>query len=116
MSGTTPNSDPKPHAADPLRSTLSDDPDMVELVEFFVDEMGERIDTIITAAAGNDLGQLRTVAHQLRGAAAGYGFEPISDSAATLERVIDASDPAAEVDSMREQVDDLIELCRRASL
>lgn len=99
----------------PLRSTLSGDPDMAELITFFVDEMGERVGTIQAAADGNDIGQLRVFAHQIKGAAAGYGFEPISAKAAELEDRIAASDPAT-VDDVRRQIDELIDLCRRASV
>lgn len=106
--------DPTP--ATPLRSTLTSDPDMAELVQFFVQEMGERVASIDAAACENDLGQLRTVAHQLKGSAGGYGFMPISQCAATLEKLIDASGPATHVETLREQVDALIELCRRATV
>lgn len=100
----------------PLHSTLASDPDMAELVQFFVQEMGERVASIDQAARGNDLSQLRTVAHQLKGSAGGYGFSPISDCAASLEQLIDASEPAADPESLREQVDALIDLCRRAAM
>lgn len=103
-------------AGAPLQSTLSSDPDMAELVQFFVDEMNDRIDAIQSAAQGNDLGQLRVVAHQLKGAGSGYGFEPITNSAASLEQLIDAADAAPEADQLRQQVDELIDLCRRASV
>lgn len=110
------NSNPsQPDPAAPLRSSLSADPDMVDLVQDFVEEMAERLASINAAARENDLGTLRTVAHQLKGSAAGYGFTPISSCAASLEQLIDATGPAAEVNSLREQVDELINLCRRAS-
>ncbi len=107
---------PQDNLGTPLRSTLASDPDMVELVEFFVEEMADRVQAISGAADTNDLGQLRTVAHQLKGAGAGYGFAPITETAGALERLIDESGPAAEVESMREQVDALIDLCRRATV
>lgn len=100
----------------PLKSTLSSDPDMVELVQYFVDEMTNRIDSIRLATHQKNTEALCIVAHQLKGAAAGYGFEPISRSAAVLEQIIKGSDPTADVDGFREQVDELIDLCRRASV
>lgn len=112
---STPEQSNDPQAAAPLKSTLSSDPDMVELVEFFVQDMNERIDTIQNAAQENNVGQLRIVAHQLKGAATGYGFAPISRSAAALEKLIDSAGPTAEANSLRTQVDELIDLCRRAS-
>ena len=116
MSTPDSGSNAQPTSAGPLQSTLSSDPDMAELVQFFVDEMNDRVDSIQSAAEANDLGQLRVVAHQLKGAGAGYGFEPITNSAASLEALIDASDPTADAQQLRQQVDELIDLCRRASV
>ena len=47
----------------PLVSTLASDPDMAELVQFFVDEIDDRINTIQATARTNDIVGLRTVAH-----------------------------------------------------
>ena len=100
----------------PLVSTLAGDPDMAELVQFFVDEIDDRIQTIQTTSEANDITGLRTVAHQLKGAAAGYGFEPISRTAAELERVIDDTESLEVNQVIRQQVDELIGLCQRVSL
>lgn len=100
----------------PLVSTLANDPDMVELVEFFVDEIDDRIATIQMTSQADDIAGLRTIAHQLKGAATGYGFEPISESAGELERLIDATDALEVTGAIQQQVDELIELCRRASV
>ena len=113
---TSPQDNPGTQPGTSLHSTLASDPDMVELVQFFVEEMADRVQTISDAADANDLGQLRTVAHQLKGAGAGYGFEPITDAAGALEHLIDESGPATEVESMRQQIDALIDLCRRATV
>ncbi|MGB0768257.1 MAG: Hpt domain-containing protein [Phycisphaeraceae bacterium] len=89
---------------------------MVELVEFFVEEIGEKIDTIRTASLQNDFDTLQTVAHQLKGAAAGYGFAPISSTAAVLEAHLKEDRPAEPSDELKRQVDELIGLCRRVSM
>ncbi|MEO0475445.1 MAG: Hpt domain-containing protein [Planctomycetota bacterium] len=99
----------------PLVSTLSSDPDMAELVQFFVEEIDERITTIQTASQANDIIGLRTVAHQLKGAGTGYGFEPISQTAGELERLIDETEALEVTSDIQRQVDELIDLCRRAS-
>lgn len=100
----------------PLRSVHASDPDMAELVAFFVEEMADRVEVIRNAATENDLGRLRVVAHQLKGAGTGYGFEPISRSAAALEQLIDSVDHDGSIDDLSQQVDELIGLCRRASV
>ncbi|MEQ8770860.1 MAG: Hpt domain-containing protein [Phycisphaerales bacterium] len=74
-----------------LRSTLADDPDYAALIETFIAELPGRIAAIEAAVRGADAGRLRTIAHQLKGAAPGYGFGPIGDAAASLEACIDAS-------------------------
>lgn len=115
MSHPTPDSN-QSATTGPLVSTLASDPDMTELVQFFVDEIDERITTIQTTARGNDIAGLRTIAHQLKGAAAGYGFEPISQTAGELERLIDVTEPPEVTQAIKEQVDELIGLCQRASV
>ncbi len=89
---------------------------MAELVQFFVDEIDERITTIQTTSQSNDIAGLRTVAHQLKGAATGYGFEPISQTAGELERLIDMTDALEVTQAIQQQVDELIGLCQRASV
>ena len=115
MSQSVPDSDHTP-ADSPLVSTLARDPEMAELVQFFVDEIDDRIDTIQTKAQSKDIAGLRTIAHQLKGAGTGYGFEPISQTAGELERLIDVTEPPTVTEAIQQQVDALIELCRRASV
>lgn len=115
MSHSTPESD-NTNITGPLVSTLADDPDMAELVQFFVEEIDDRIKTIQTTSQANDLAGLRTVAHQLKGAATGYGFEPISQTAGELERLIDAAEPSEVTQAIQQRVDELINLCQRASM
>ena len=109
MSSFNSNQDTSPQPGAPLKSTLADDPDMAELVEFFVEEMSDRIDSIQTASQQNDFDQLRTFAHQMKGSATGYGFEPISSTAAELEAMIDATQPTEQTEDLRKQVDALID-------
>ena len=70
MSQYVPDSEHTPTTT-PLVSTLAGDPDMAELVQFFVQEIDERIDTIQTTAQAKDIAGLRTVAHQLKGRGGG---------------------------------------------
>ena len=116
MSLVDPNPNDNSPSTDPLVSTLASDPDMVELVEFFVEEIGDRINTIQSTSQDNDIAGLRTVAHQLKGAAAGYGFEPISQTASELERLIDVTEATELTQALHEQVDELVDLCRRVSI
>jgi len=104
----------QPTGAGPLRSELADDPEMVDLIELFVEELPNRIGEIGQALADGAWSELSRLAHQLRGAGAGYGFEPISDSAASLE---DTTELGGEPDleAIRACVSELASLCVRAT-
>jgi len=96
----------------PIFSTLSSDPDMLELVEEFVANLQNRIRSIEEAVAADDLQQLTTLAHQLKGASGGYGFDPLSQQAARLEQAARASDSIQQVTT---DVNELVAMCRRAT-
>ncbi len=102
----------QPTAA-PIRSEFADDPDMLELVEFFVQEMPERVQTLAECWRDSKLEDLESLAHQLKGASGGYGFEVISEAASRVERSLKDGD---EVDQLHAQVDELIDLCRRVAV
>ncbi|RMH28864.1 MAG: Hpt domain-containing protein [Planctomycetota bacterium] len=104
---------PQPDApSDPIRSEFADDPDMAELIEMFLDEMPARVDALGECLREERLTELQTIAHQLKGAGAGYGFEPVSISAASLEGSLKAH---SDLERIRADVDDLISICRRLS-
>ena len=65
------------HGSRPIKSTLSNDPDMIELIQMYVEEMPERIAELERSWQGTRLDELTRFAHQLKGASAGYGFEQV---------------------------------------
>lgn len=69
----------------PIRSALISDPDYRELVEEFVSNVPDRIDSIRQSIERNDTKQLCTLIHQLKGACGSYGFHEITPLAASLE-------------------------------
>lgn len=99
---------------EPLYSEIGGDTDMKQLVEFFVAELQVRIDSLKNAYGSNDAGELKTLAHQLKGAAGGYGFPSISECAATLEQGVITNE--GDVSGLKAEVDALIDLCRRAAI
>jgi HPt (histidine-containing phosphotransfer) domain-containing protein len=101
-------------ATAPIRSEFADDEDMAELVEFFVGEMNDRIASLEAAASSGDLTQLATLAHQLKGAAGGYGFPGVSDVAGALEKAVKYD--ARPIDDVKAEIDELIGICRRVSM
>jgi HPt (histidine-containing phosphotransfer) domain-containing protein len=101
-----------PQHGEPLLSSFASDPDMVELVEYFVGELDDRMATIRAALERNDRSTIRRIAHQLRGAAGGYGFHAVGEAAAEVERL--AHPDASPFDDLRSAADALISLCGRA--
>ena len=96
----------------PLYSTLGADPDLGEIVEMFVDEMPERISNLLDHFNTSNWEELRRAAHQLKGAAGSYGFDPISPAAARLECAVRDTKPENEI---RRTLDDLVSLCQQAN-
>ena len=104
---------PQPDASsDPIRSEFADDPDMAELIEMFLDEMPSRVDSLSECLREERYTELQTLAHQLKGAGAGYGFEPVSLTAATLESSLKSH---TDLEDIADEVDALIDICRRLS-
>jgi len=91
-------------------STFGEDPDLVELVEMFVDGLPARIAELKDLAASNDLESLRRAAHQLRGAGGSYGFSRVSCAAGRLEDACAENQSESEIAAALEA---MIELCDR---
>jgi HPt (histidine-containing phosphotransfer) domain-containing protein len=87
-------------------SEFADDPDMVELIELFVDGIPAQIAKLEAASAAGDPDGVRRIAHQLKGAAGGYGFSTVTDAAGVLEATTAAGAP------FEEALAALVQLCR----
>jgi HPt (histidine-containing phosphotransfer) domain-containing protein len=83
---------------------------MAELVEFFVGEVPNRLQSIRDYCESGDREGVQRIAHQLKGACAGYGFEQVGLAAAKLEEPLKDE---ATLDDVRDQIDELTELLRR---
>lgn len=95
---------------EPIKSEFASDPDMIELIQAFVSELPDKIRAIQDASDRGDLETLRVLAHQLKGSAGGYGYSCVTEASAVLEASIKAQ---SELAVMKQQVDDLVSLCRR---
>jgi HPt (histidine-containing phosphotransfer) domain-containing protein len=112
---------------------------MRELVLWFLDDLGNRVQAMRGALDAHDASRLRVLAHQLAGAASGYGFDEIGDAAREVESSIrfirlqrelehtigqdlscgddaceDGLEDELELSALSEKAEDLIALCRRA--
>jgi len=93
-----------------IKSELIDDPELADLLQEFVQMLPQRIDRLFEMLTRGDLDELRQLAHQLKGAAGGYGFPPITESASQLEsQLIDQ----APLEQIANTVSELAMLVRR---
>ncbi len=95
----------------PFVSTLSNDPDMRELVELFVMELPQKIGVFESLLEDDNWARLKHVSHQLKGSAGGYGFDCVTPFAARVEQAIEGDHPNLEL--ARSRVLELIEVLRR---
>lgn len=96
-----------------IRSELASDPDMQDLIRLFVDEFPERIDTMRSAWEREQRDELMRLAHQLKGAAPGYGFPQIGRSAAMLEDALKGL--TQDLRAVQNEFDTLIRQCGRVA-
>jgi signal transduction histidine kinase/CheY-like chemotaxis protein/HPt (histidine-containing phosphotransfer) domain-containing protein len=98
--------------AGPLVSELDADPEMRDLLDEYVVSLREQAALVEAAVARNDWPTVARMAHQIKGAAGGYGFPSISDAAAAAEQ---AAKSPGKTGSAIEATDALLALCRRAT-
>ncbi len=70
---------------DSILSKLMAKPATAKLVEKFLAGLGQRVTALHEALDAHDLPQLKILAHQLKGAAGGYGFPSLTEAAKNLE-------------------------------
>lgn len=95
----------------PLVSDLAGDADLTDLIEEFVGGLTTRVQTLEQACAGGDFERLAQLAHQLKGAAGGYGFPSLTELAADLEKRAQARES---LEALRNAVQRVSDLCQRA--
>lgn len=94
----------------PIESDLlRDDDSFAELVEQFVEELGEKVRQMEDAVRAADFEALRVAAHQLKGSGGGYGYPILTDRAAQLEQHA----KSAAIDKCLDAFAELKEICGR---
>jgi signal transduction histidine kinase/CheY-like chemotaxis protein/HPt (histidine-containing phosphotransfer) domain-containing protein len=89
---STDASDASPSA---IHSEYADDPDMKEIIGDFVGRLGGFVEEMAAAIANNCCEELRRLAHQLKGAGGGYGYQSLTDAARVLEHAAETEDVEA---------------------
>lgn len=97
-----------------LTSKFADDPEMSELIAFFSGELTQRVSAMQESIQNKDSEGLKRLAHQLKGAAGGYGYPTIGAAAAELDARLKTA-PEGGLDTVQAEANALIELCRKAS-
>ncbi|MEM7229074.1 MAG: response regulator, partial [Planctomycetota bacterium] len=98
---------------EPLASALHAEPEMIEFLRSFGNQLEETIHTISSAMTTNDLTLLSKTVRQLKGNAGQYGYPMISDLARTVESELAGGTAITELGN---QIDELRLLCRRAQV
>jgi HPt (histidine-containing phosphotransfer) domain-containing protein len=81
-----PSAAPASAAMEPaLLSELADDPDVAAMLPEFLVRLSTRWKELRVATDAGDRGQLETLAHQLMGSAASFGYPSMGEAAAALE-------------------------------
>lgn len=100
--------------AAPIHSSFASDPEMLELIQMYVEEMPGRIAELEGSWRASRLDDLSRYAHQLKGASAGYGFESIGSAAARLEELTKHTEP--DLALVRRELTTLLDLCGRTAV
>ena len=102
----------QPEPCPPIYSEFADDAEMMELVAMFVDELPDRLAALRSALDAGNLAETGRIAHQIKGAAGGYGFPAITDAAGEIESQAQTGDTTA----TRAALDAMAQLCQRATV
>ena len=89
-----------------------DDPEFREIVIGFVRRLGDQLENMRTALADNDLLELRSLAHWLKGAGGTVGFAAFYEPARKLEELA----KAGQCDGVEPLLDELDELAASIQL
>lgn len=74
----------------PLYSQFADDPEMMALVHAFVANFGNSCIELTNAVAQQRHDEVKRIAHQIKGAGGGYGYQDITIVASALEVAAEA--------------------------
>lgn len=103
-------------ARSPLVSEFADDPEMADLVALFLQELPRRLESMAQLWRQRNFREMERLAHQLKGASAGYGFPAIGLAASKVENQLRAfnTDDPGRLAAVNGEIKDLVDLCQRA--
>lgn len=74
------------------RIPVTIDPDLADLVPGFLNNRRRDVDKLKALLDAGNFADIRMIGHSMKGAGGGYGFDPITDIGASIERAALASD------------------------
>jgi HPt (histidine-containing phosphotransfer) domain-containing protein len=87
------------------RITVMVESDLEDLVPGFLENRRKDVTRIEALLVGRDFDALRKIGHSLKGVGGGYGFDPITDLGATIEKAALQGDDATIRDACRRLAD-----------
>jgi PAS domain S-box-containing protein len=93
-----------------IKSSFAGNPRMMTIIPKFVDGLPGEVRKMIDFLKRNDPPSLQRVVHQLLGTCGGYGFAPVSESAARAEESLKAGKARGRITT---EINSLIEVIRR---
>lgn len=70
------------------------DPDLADLVPGFLNNRRRDVEKLRALLETGNFADIRMIGHSMKGAGGGYGFDPITDIGAAIERAALAADSA----------------------
>jgi HPt (histidine-containing phosphotransfer) domain-containing protein len=96
------------YGSEPIRSSLVGDPRMMQIIPGFVLQLADKVRKMLDLLEHHDLVALQLIVHEIAGAAGGYGFASVTQSARRAEQSIKAGDAlgliAVEIHSLVEVI------------
>ena len=81
------------------------DPDLADLVPGFLNNRRRDVDKLKALNEAGNFADIRMIGHSMKGAGGGYGFDPITDIGAAIERAALAADSVSIAHSIAELAD-----------
>lgn len=101
-----PKEQPAPAA---VEDPFDGDPEMLELVAMFIEDIQADVVALRAAAERGDIDKIATIAHQLKGCAGGYGFPAVGELAARVETLARSGD---DQEGLRRELETLCRDCQ----
>ena len=92
-----------------LISNLADDPELVQVLDIFIDMLPEMLDSIGAAWRETNMETLKRHVHELKGAGGSAGFPIVMQHTAQIENIV----ATGQDDQLEKAVKELLDLCEQ---